>query len=57
MSFSQEHQKAYDTMKDMNIDDVEILGIVIYGTKEEIADIIQKPFVKAVSLGGVIDNY
>ncbi|WP_370642864.1 hypothetical protein [Sporosarcina sp. ACRSM] len=44
-------------MKDINIDDLEILGIVIYGTKDEIADIIKKPFIKASSLGGIIDNY
>ena len=56
-SFSHEHQNAYDIMKDINIDDVEILGIVIYGTKDEIEDIIKKPIIKASSLGGVIDNY
>ena len=56
-SFSEKHQNAYDVMKDINIDDVEILGIVIYGTKDEIAEIIEKPFIKAISLGGVIDNY
>lgn len=56
-SASLEHQNAYQTMKDINIDDVEILGIVIYGTKEEIANIINKPIIKASSLGGIIENY
>lgn len=56
-SFSPEHQNAYDIMKDINTDDVEILGIVIYGRKDEIADIMKEPFIKASSLGGVIDNY
>lgn len=56
-SISQEHQNAYQTMKDINIDDVELLGIVIYGTKDEIAEVIKKPIFKASSLGGVIDNF
>ncbi|WP_342506462.1 anti sigma factor C-terminal domain-containing protein [Sporosarcina sp. FSL K6-2383] len=56
-SASHEHQNAYSIMKDVNIDEMEILGIVIYGTKDEIADIIKDPIVKASSLGGVIDNY
>lgn len=56
-SFSPEHKNAYDIMKDINIDDAEILGIVIYGTKDEIAEIMKEPFIKASSLGGVIDNY
>lgn len=56
-SISQEHNNAYDKMKDINIDNVEILGMVIYGTKNEIAEITEKPFIKAISLGGVIDNY
>lgn len=56
-SVSHEHRNAYNIIKDINIDNIEILGIVIYGTKDEIADIIQKPFIKASSLGGVIDNY
>ncbi|MGE7024480.1 hypothetical protein [Solibacillus cecembensis] len=33
-SFSEEHQNAYDVMKDINIEDVEIPVIVIYGTKD-----------------------
>ncbi|HHW38024.1 MAG TPA: hypothetical protein GXX18_12400 [Bacillales bacterium] len=52
-----EHKKAYNTMKDINIDDVEILGVVVYGTKDEIAEIMKDPIIKASSLGGVIDNY
>ncbi|REB11472.1 hypothetical protein DVB69_00735 [Sporosarcina sp. BI001-red] len=56
-SVSQEHRKVYDTMRNINSDDIEILGIVIYGTKDELAEIIKKPIVKASSLGGVIDNY
>ena len=51
------HQSTYDRMKEQSIEDIEILGIVIYGTKNEIVEIIKKPFVKAASLGGVIDDY
>ena len=56
-SVSHEHQNAYSIMKDVNVDDIEILGIVIYGTKDEIADIMKDPIIKAASLGGVIENY
>jgi hypothetical protein len=56
-SFSSEHKNAYKTMKDKKIEDVELLGIVVYGTKEEIVEILKDPSVKASSLGGVIDNY
>jgi hypothetical protein len=52
-----EHKKAYNTMKDIKIDDVEILGVVVYGTKDEIVEIMKDPIIKASSLGGVIDNY
>ncbi|MBD7909713.1 anti sigma factor C-terminal domain-containing protein [Sporosarcina gallistercoris] len=56
-SVSQDHRKAYGKMKNIDSDDMEILGIVIYGTKDELADIIKNPIIKASSLGGVIDNY
>ena len=56
-SFSKEHQNVHDIMKNISIDDVEILGIVIYGTKDEIEGIIKDPIIKASSLGGVIENY
>lgn len=56
-SVSQDHRKAYDTMKNVNSNDIEILGIVLYGTKDELADIMKNPIIKASSLGGVIDNY
>lgn len=56
-SFSKDHHKAYETIKNQGSDDIEILGMVIYGSKEELIPIIKKPFVKAISLGGIIDNY
>jgi hypothetical protein len=52
-----EHEKAYNAMKDTSIDDIEILGVVVYGTKDEIVEIMKDPIIKASSLGGVIDNY
>ncbi|MEH7346335.1 anti sigma factor C-terminal domain-containing protein [Bacillus sp. JJ1532] len=52
-----EHKKAYNAMKDIKIDDVEILGVVAYGTKDEILEIIKEPSIKAASLGEVIDNF
>lgn len=56
-SFAKDHQNAYNLLKDKNIEDIEILGIVVYGTKDEILEMMNKPFVKAISLGGVIENY
>lgn len=56
-SKSHEHRNVHERMKDRNIEDVEILGIVIYGTKDEIEEITKNPIIKASSLGGVIDNY
>lgn len=52
-----EHKKAYNAMNGINIDDVELLGVVVYGTKDEIVEIMNNPIIKASSLGGVIDNY
>ncbi|MEH7126174.1 anti sigma factor C-terminal domain-containing protein [Bacillus sp. JJ1773] len=57
MSTFNEHKKVYNAMKDIKIDDVEILGVVAYGTKDEILEIIKEPSIKATSLGGVIDNF
>lgn len=56
-SASSEHQKVYKTIKDTKIKDTEMLGVVVYGTKEEIQEIMKEPIIKAASLGGVIDNY
>jgi hypothetical protein len=52
-----EHKKAYNTLKDIKINDVEILGVIVYGTKDEIVEVLKDPIIKASSLGGVIDNY
>lgn len=54
---SREHQKAYSTLDGKKLEDVEILGIVVYGTKEQILEIMDNPIIKATSLGGIIDNY
>lgn len=56
-SFSDVHHEAYELIKDTSIDEIKVLGMVIYGTKEEIMPVINKPFVNAVSVGGMIDNY
>lgn len=56
-SASSEHQKTYNTMKDIGIDDVEILGVIVYGTKDEIVEIMKDPTIKASSLGGITENY
>jgi hypothetical protein len=56
-SIYSEHVEAYDQMKEYQIDEVDIIGIVVYGTKDEIKEWINNPAVTASSLGGVIDNY
>lgn len=56
-SVDSEHQKAFDLIKGKDIDNTEILGIVVYGTKEEVLKILKNPIVKASSLGGIVDNY
>lgn len=55
-SFS-EHKNTYDMMKNKNVHDLEILGVVIYGTKDEMLEFIKDPAIKAVSLGGIVDRY
>lgn len=57
MSISPNHQNAFNKMKDIKLEDVEILGAVVYGTKEEIVEILKEPIIKASSLGGFIENY
>lgn len=52
-----DHKTAYKHMKNKKLDEVEILGVVVYGTKDEIVEIMKEPIIKTVSLGGVIDNY
>lgn len=57
MSISPDHQNAFNKMKDIKLEDVEILGVVVYGTKHELKEILENPIIKASSLGGVIENY
>ncbi|OIJ17395.1 hypothetical protein BKP37_02510 [Anaerobacillus alkalilacustris] len=56
-SFSSEHNKAYSTLDGKKIKDIEMLGIVVYGTKDQILEIMKEPIIKAASLGGIVDNY
>jgi hypothetical protein len=57
MSFSSDHHNSFNKMRDVKLEDVDILGVVVYGTKEEIVEILKEPFIKASSIGGVIENY
>ena len=57
MSISSDHLNAFNKMKDVKLEDIEILGVVVYGTKEEIVEILKEPFIRASSIGGVIENY
>lgn len=56
-SFYEQHHAAYEIIEGSSINEIKVLGMVIYGTKEEIMPVINKPFVSAVSMGGIIDNY
>lgn len=51
------YSKTYQQLKNQPSDEIKILGMVIYGTKEELLPIMNQPYVKAISLGGVITNY
>lgn len=57
ISISEDHQNAFNKMKDVKLEDVGILGVVVYGTKAEIVEILKEPMIKASSIGGVIENY
>lgn len=57
MSISPDHLNAFNKMKDVKLEDVEILGVVVYGTTDELEEILANPNIKAASLGGVIENY
>ncbi|OBW60178.1 anti sigma factor C-terminal domain-containing protein [Solibacillus sp. FSL W7-1472] len=57
MSISRDHRNTFNKMKDVKLEDVELLGAVVYGTKEEIVEILKEPIIKASSIGGVIENY
>lgn len=56
-SISEKHQGAYERLKDTEAEELKILGMVVYGTEEELADLVNRDYVQAVSLGGVIENY
>ncbi|OLO37067.1 hypothetical protein BTR23_14120 [Alkalihalophilus pseudofirmus] len=56
-SISNEHKNAYMNIKDKKIEEIEILGVVVYGTRDQILEIMNAPIIRAVSLGGIIDNY
>ncbi len=44
-------------IKDKKIEEIEILGVVVYGTRDQILEIMNAPIIKSASLGGIIDNY
>ncbi|WP_078427562.1 anti sigma factor C-terminal domain-containing protein [Alkalihalobacterium alkalinitrilicum] len=56
-SISNEHKNAYMNIKDKKIEEIEILGVVVYGTRDQILEIMNAPIIKSASLGGIIDNY
>jgi len=56
-SFYLGHTKAYQMLKDQRMEDVEILGVVVYGTKDELAHILSNPHITAVSVGSVVNDY
>ncbi|KQL17733.1 anti-sigma factor [Cytobacillus solani] len=56
-SVSSEHKKVYSTFKNIKIEDIEILGVVVYGTKDQILEMMKEPSIRAASLGGIVDNY
>lgn len=56
-SFDQRHHLAYEHLKNTDVEDIEVLGLVLYGTKEELEPLFDHPNIKAASIGGMIENY
>lgn len=57
-SGSSDYKKLYDEIMERgktSVDDAEILGVVVQGTKEELKELIGKPIIKATSFGVVVD--
>lgn len=57
-SSSSDYKKLYDEIMERgktSVDDAEILGVVVHGTKEELKKLIGNPMVKATSFGVVVD--
>lgn len=52
-----EHQDAYKLLKNQSVDEINILGVVLYGTKEELQKMVDLPMVKAFSVGGYVKDY
>ena len=37
------------------MEDAEVLGVIVQGTKEELKQLVENPMVKATSIGVVVD--
>lgn len=58
-SSSSDYKKLYDEIMERgktSVDDAEILGVVVHGTKEELKELIGNPMIKATSFGVVVDH-
>lgn len=54
------YNEAYHTLSEKNYTDassVPVLGVIVYGTKDELKELANNPNIKASSFGVIIDNY
>lgn len=57
-SYKQHHKKLYKEIMERGktkIEDAEILGVIVHGTKEELKQLVDNPMVRATSIGLVVD--
>ncbi|WP_040195042.1 anti sigma factor C-terminal domain-containing protein [Clostridium culturomicium] len=57
-SYMPEHQKLYEEIMargKTKMEDAEVLGVIVQGTKEELKQLVENPMVKATSIGVVVD--
>jgi len=59
-SNDKKHNDTYQTLVNNGYTDasnVPILGVIVYGTKDELKELVDNPHIKATSFGVIIDNY
>lgn len=57
-SYMPEHKKLYDEIMargKTKMEDAEVLGVIVQGTKEELKQLTENPMIRATSIGVVVD--
>ena len=56
-SYKEEFTHIYETLQKDTNENVEIIGAVVVGDKQQLSTLIDKPYIKASSFGVIIDQY